>query len=79
MAAIEIKPIREVMKAVQPIIDAAGASCRLENGSGAHPKLIIELNGKTRQTQLSTSPRTNGQAVKYKVSDVRRILREMET
>lgn len=77
MAAIEIKPIREVMKVVRPIIDAAGAHCRIEGGSGAHPKLIIELNGKTRQTPLSTSPRVTGMAVKYKTSDVKRMIREM--
>jgi len=78
MAAIDIKPIREVMKAIQPIVDDAGGSCRLERGTGAHPKLIIELNGKERQTQLSTSPRTNGMAVKYKTSDVKRLIREMQ-
>lgn len=77
MAAIDIKPIREVMRVIQPLVDKAGARCRVEHGTGAHPKLIVELNGKSRQTQLSTSPRTNGNAVKYKVSDVKRLIREM--
>lgn len=65
------------MKVVQPIIDAAGAHCRLEGGTGSHPRLYIELNGHARFTPLSTSPRTLAQSIKYKVSDVRRILREL--
>lgn len=77
MAAIEIKPIREVMKVIEPYVEATGGCCRIEPGTGAHPKLIIEYNGQRRQTQLSTSPRTNGMAIKYKLSDVKRLLREM--
>jgi hypothetical protein len=77
MAAIDIKPVREVMKAIQPIVDAAHARCRIEAGTGHHAKLIIELNGRSRQTQLSTSPRVTGNAVKYKISDVKRLLREL--
>lgn len=50
---------------------------REEAGSGAHPKLIIEYNGQERHTQLSTSPRVTGQAIKYKLSDVKRMMREM--
>jgi hypothetical protein len=52
MAAVDIKPIREVMKVVQPIIDKAGARCRLENGNGGHARLYIELNGR----ELFTPP-----------------------
>ena len=77
MAAVEVKPIREVMKAVQPIIDKAGARCRLENGTGGHARLYIELNGREQFTPLSASPRTTTQAIKYKTSDVKRILREL--
>lgn len=77
MGAIDIKPVREVMKAIQPIIDAAHAHCRIEPGTGHHPKLVIELNGKSRHTQLSTSPRVTGNAIKYKISDVKRLLREL--
>lgn len=77
MGAVDIKPVREVMKAIQPIIDAADAHCHVEAGTGHHPKLIIEYNGKTRQTQLSTSPRVTGMAIKYKISDVKRLLREL--
>jgi hypothetical protein len=65
------------MKVIEPLIAKAGARCRIEPGSGAHPKLIIEFNGHSRQTQLSTSPRTNGMAIKYKTSDVKRLLREL--
>lgn len=78
MAAIDIKPVRDVMKVIQPIIDKAGAHCRIESGSGAHPKLVIEMNGKSRQTQLSTSPRAVDQSIKYKISDVKRLIREMQ-
>lgn len=77
MGAIDIKPIREVMKVIQPLVDKAGAYCRVEAGTGHHPKLVVGLNGKERQTQLSTSPRVTGNAIKYKVSDVKRLLREM--
>lgn len=77
MAAVDIKPIREVMKVVQPLIDKAGAHCRLEGGSGGHARLYIELNGREQFTPLSTSPRTTAQAVKYKTSDVKRLLREL--
>lgn len=78
MAAVDIKPIREVMKVIQPIVEAAGARCRIEQGTGRHPKLVIELNGKERCTQLSTSPRVTGNAIKYKTSDVKRLIREMQ-
>jgi hypothetical protein len=77
MAAIEIKPVREVMKVIRPFVESVGGRCRVAPGSGAHPKLIIEYNGQERQTQLSTSPRTSGMAIKYKLSDVKRLLREM--
>lgn len=77
MAAVAIKPVREVMKVVQPLIDKAGARCRIEGGTGAHPKLYIELNGRQQFTPLCTSPRTLAQSIKYKTSDVKRILREL--
>lgn len=77
MAAVDIKPIREVMKVVQPIIDKAGARCRLENGTGGHARLYIQLNGRELFTPLSASPRLVSNAVKYKTSDVKRILREL--
>ena len=77
MAATDNRPIREVMKAIRPLIDAAGAHCRIEGGSGSHPKLYIELNGREQFTPLCTSPRTIGQSIKYKTSDVKRILREL--
>lgn len=77
MAAIDIKPVREVMKVIKPYVESAGGYCRVEAGSGAHPKLIIEYNGQERHTQLSTSPRVTGQAIKYKLSDVKRMMREM--
>lgn len=78
MAAVDIKPVRDVMKVIQPIVDKAGAYCRIEGGTGAHPKLVIEMNGKSRQTPLSTSPRAIDQSIKYKISDVKRLLREMQ-
>lgn len=77
MAAVAVKPVREVMKVVRPIIEKAGAHCRIEEGTGAHPKLYIELNGREQFTPLCTSPRALAQAIKYKTSDVKRILREL--
>ena len=77
MAAVDVKPIREVMKVVQPIIDKAGARCWLQETTGPHARLYVELNGRSMFTPLSTSPRTMAQAAKYKASDVKRILREL--
>lgn len=77
MSAVDVKPIREVMKVVQPIIDKAGARCWIENTGGAHARLYVEINGRSKFTPLSGSPRTTAQAVKYKASDVKRILREL--
>lgn len=77
MGAVDVKPIREVMKAIEPVIAKAGAHCRVEGGTGGHARLYIGLNGQERFTPLSTSPRTTAQAIKYKLSDVKRILREL--
>lgn len=77
MAAVDVRPIREVMKVIQPIVDQAGARCWLESSNGPHARLYVEMNGRSMFTPLSTSPRTNGQAIKYKTSDVKRMLREL--
>ncbi len=70
---------REVLKAIEPIVEAAGARCWVElaPGSHGHHRLVIEFNGQQRFTPLSGSPATIGMAIKYKVSDVKRLLREM--
>lgn len=70
---------REVLKAVEPIIEAAGGRCWVELAPGhtGHHRLMIELNGKQRFTPLSGSPATIGMAIKYKISDVNRIIREL--
>lgn len=71
---------REVFKAVEPMILAAGGRCWVETapGHGGHHRLIIELNGRQRFTPLSGSPATIDMAIKYKTSDVRRLLKEMD-
>lgn len=70
---------REVLKAVEPIIEAAGGRCWVELAPGhtGHHRLMIELNGQTRFTPLSGTPSTIGMAIKYKSADVRRIIREL--
>lgn len=79
MAAIEQGSTRKLMKVIQPIVDNAGGRCWLENGAErGHAKLRIEINGKTRFTPISCSPRTQDQAIKYKISDVKRLIREMQ-
>ncbi len=78
MGGLALRSIRCVVREIAPIIAKAGASYRLDPGSaGSHAKLFIEYRGKTRFTPLSGSPKTIDNAVKYKVADVRRILREM--
>lgn len=78
MGAVNTKFAREVVKAIEGICHDAGATVRVETGSAqGHGKIVISMNGKERWTPLSCSPRTLDQAIKYKMSDVRRILREI--
>lgn len=79
MAATDNSTTRKLMKVIEPIVEDAGGRCWLENGSErGHAKLRVEINGKTRFTPISCSPRTTDQAIKYKLSDVKRLIREMQ-
>ena len=79
MGSINNKYSIETLKAVESIVLDAGGHCRLDVGSRTgHAKIIVELNGQQRVTSLSVSPRNPGDAVKYKVSDIKRLLREMQ-
>lgn len=78
MGAVNTKFAREVVHAVEDLCREAGATVRVDTGSGrGHGKLVISINGKERSTPLSGTPRLIDQAVKHKVADVRRILREI--
>lgn len=70
---------RAVLKAVEPIVLAAGARCWVESAAGGHghQRLIVELGSQTRFTPLSNSPRLIDQAIKHKLADVRKLLAEM--
>lgn len=70
---------RAVLKALTPIIRQAGARCRMElaPGHGGHHRLVIELNGKTRFTPISSSPPDVDRAIWYKINDVKKLLEEM--
>jgi hypothetical protein len=67
-----------VFRQAKAIVEEAGGHCHMEAGTGAHPKLVIEGWGQVRKTPVSVSPRDKGNAVKMKLCDVRRILREMQ-
>lgn len=69
---------KDVFRKAQPIVKAAGAHCRIEETSGHHPKLVIEGWGRVRKTPVSVSPKNAGDALKMKMADVRRLLREMQ-
>lgn len=69
---------KTVFRQAKVIVEEAGAHCRMETGTGGHPKLVIEGWGHVRKTPVSVSPRDEGNAVKMKLCDVRRILREMQ-
>lgn len=69
---------KDVLRSASPLVEAAGAHCRIETSTGGHAKLIIEGFGKTRITPVSSSPKNAGDALKMKLADVRRILREMQ-
>lgn len=78
MGATDTSSTRKLLKIIEPIVHAAGGRCYTDHGSASgHAKLWIEINGQKRFTPLSSSPRTVDQAIKYKISDVKRLIREM--
>lgn len=70
---------RAVLKAIKPIVEAVGGKCWVSNppGNKGHQRLMIEVGGAIRFTPLSGTPRLIDQAIKHKVSDVKKLLREM--
>jgi len=70
---------RAVLKAVEPVVTAAGGRCRVElaPGHSGHHRLVIELNGQTRFTPISSSPPNIDRAIWHKLGDVRKLLQEM--
>lgn len=69
------KLTREMVEAAEKIVAPLGGTCRFEHGK-THGKLYIELNGMTRFTPIPVSPRSTD-AIHQKMSDVRRLIREM--
>lgn len=70
---------RLILREIGPLIAAAGGECRVEDGRrGGHASLCIDIGDVTRKTALSRSPRADEKdAIRTKVADVNRILREM--
>lgn len=78
MGAISRKFHRSVLVEAKDIVAAAGGTCRLDTGNSGHGKLLITIEEKTRSTTISCTPRSFDEAIKMKLADVRRILREMK-
>lgn len=68
---------REVLLQAKALVSAVGGTCRIVHGHGGHGKLVISIDGKERQTTLSNTPRSADNTIRMKITDVRRILREM--
>ena len=71
---------RDILKALSPIVEAAGARCWISDPAGrGHQRLVVSLNGQERFTPLSGTPRLIDQAIKHKIADVRKLIAEMRT
>ncbi len=69
---------RRALKLAQPIVEAAGGTCWLEDPPGTgHQRLIVELGGRTRFTPVAGSPRDMDVMLKHKLIDVKRLLEEL--
>ncbi|MES0071883.1 hypothetical protein [Mesorhizobium sp. M0058] len=78
MAAMSGRYFRQLLIEVGEIVRGAGGKCRLERGrSRGHRKLVIEIDGKRRETPVSGTPGCIENAINMKLADVRRILREV--
>lgn len=77
LASLSTKHARDLMRAIEPIMAAAGGTCRLDPGGTKHGKLFLLWHGRERHVPVASSPRDSDVAVKKKISDVRRLLREM--
>lgn len=76
MASHTQKHYREIERAIGPLLAEHGATSAIETGEH-HPHLIISWRGDKRFSPISSSPRDGDVAVKKKLSDVRRLLRDM--
>lgn len=76
MAATSTKFAKEVLRGAQSLVEPLGGHCRLEHGTGPHAKLVIEIGALRRTLALSVSPRSTDDALKMKMADVRRLLRQ---
>ena len=70
------KHIRAIFTFASEAARALGISVHIENG-GKHHHLVFEANGRRRIQPVSSSPRSEGSAVKFAQRDVQRVLKEM--
>lgn len=78
MGAISGRYARAVMAAAEPLVSALGGHCWLDTGSDhGHGRLMVKVGTKVRSTPMSSTPRNVDDAVKRKICDLKRMLREM--
>lgn len=70
------KHYREIERAIGPLLARHGATGTIEPND-PHAHLVVCWRGLKRFTPVSSSPRDGDVAVKKKLSDVRRLLRDM--
>ena len=70
------KHVRQIFDYAVGAARALGVSVHIENG-GKHHHLVFEGRGTRRIQPVSSSPRSEGSAVKFAQRDVRRVLKEM--
>lgn len=70
---------RKVFARAKVLVAEAGGTCHFDpGGHSRHAKLRITLRGSTRCTPIAGSPTSDMEdAIRMKLADVRRILREM--
>lgn len=71
------KHVRLILMQAERIVAAHGLTLACEAHGGNHRKLVIEGRGQRRVTPLSSTPTDCGNAVRFKLLDVKRIVREM--
>lgn len=69
---------RELTRAMQPLLDQAGATARfLPQGREAHPKIEISLNGQTRWMPYSKAHNIPEVAIYHTIRKLKAILAEL--